>query len=425
MYAHEIMAGDFPGHEFGMPEAALAAASIQGQSLSVYKFVTQFGIGGTEMQVLGLARKFDPRRFSLAFGCLERQGSLEPEYDDRGWSISEYPIDRFASITAGRQMLRLARELRMRNPEIMHSYNFYANVFSLPAARLAQVPCVIASIRDMGAYMTPMQQRVQRWACRLADRVVVNADAIRIWLIEEGYDPGKIRVIRNGANMPERDSGGARRKIRSEFGIPQNAKVVIMVSRLNAKKGVEYLLDAAAQILREVPDAWFMVVGISVLETSSGGTDYFEGLKLRTRHLGIHERFIFTGLRRDVPDLLAAADVSVLPSLSEGLPNAVIEAMAAGLPVVGTKVGGIPELIDHGRTGLLIPPADVGALSESLTAVLDNPHLSKRLGEAARTRIQTEFSFERMVRETEALYRDVLAEEKNHRRLRRDGGWQI
>ncbi len=377
--------------------------------LSVYKFVTEFGVGGTEMQVLGLAEHFDPMRFSLAFGCLRRQGATEREYGDRGWSISEYPIKRFASAGAVRQMMRLTHELRSRKPLIMHSYNFYANVFSVPAARLAGVPCVIASIRDMGVYLTPMQLRVQRWVCSLADRVVVNADAVRDWLVEDGYAAGKILVIRNGARIPVFDKEVVRPGVRAELGIPAAAKVVMMVSRLNPQKGIEHLLESAPTILARVPDAWFVIVGDVVMESKAREHAYGHLLASRATELGVAERVIFTGLRRDIPSLLAAADVSVLPSLSEGLPNSVIEAMAIGLPVVATKVGGIPELIRHGRSGLLVSPGDTMALAKSVIAVLSNPFLSNRLGESARLHIQDGFSFEKMFQETVELYHTVLA----------------
>ena len=387
----------------------VAVSAGETEPLRVYKFVTRFDVGGTEMQVLGLAEQFDPLLFPLTFGCMRRKGPIEREYGDRGWSISEYPIERFASLGAGRQMLRLARELHVLKPQVMHSYNFYANVFSIPAARIAGVPCIVASIRDMGVYLTPMQMRVQRWVCRLADRVVVNAEAVRNWLIDNGYEAGNIKVIKNGARTAASYPGESRSRIRSELGIPVGAKVVMMVSRLNPQKGVEYLLASAPEILQRIPDAWFVVVGDIVFGSRAQEEAYSQLLASRVRELGVANRVVFTGLRRDVPELLAAADLAVLPSLSEGLPNAVIEAMATGLPVVATKVGGIPELIQQGRSGLLVPPGDTNALAESITTVLSKPFLSKRLGEAARIRIQTGFSFEKMFQETVSLYRTVLA----------------
>lgn len=386
--------------------------------LNVFKFVTEFGLGGTELQVLKLSEQFTPDRFSLAFGCIRRKGLIAQAYGSHGWSISEYPISGFAKINTGRQMLRLARELRDRKCQVMHSYNFYANVFSIPAARLAGVPCIVASIRDMGVYMTPMQKRVQRWACSLADRILVNAYAIRDWLIADGYPAEKIHVIRNGAHVPRLDVAAERKRIRSELGIPASAKVAIMVSRLNPKKGVEDFIDTLPRVLAQLPDAWLVIAGNVVLASPGHEDAYLKELAERARRLGAPERILFTGLRRDVPSLLACADVSVLPSYSEGLPNSVIEAMASGLPVVATRVGGVPELVRPRHTGFLVPPGDVDSLAEALVTVLANPFLGKRLGEAGRVQIQSEFSFEKMFRETVALYARVLSEKQTMARGR-------
>lgn len=381
--------------------------------LSVYKFLAQFGLGGTEMQVLGLARQFNSTQYALSFGCLRAGGTIARDYGAHGWNVAEYPIRRFASIRAGRELLRLARELKVRSPKVLHSYNFYANVFSIPAARMAGVPCVIASIRDMGVYLTPNQLRVQRMVCQMADRIIVNAEAIRDWLIAGGYTAEKILVVRNGVDIPVLENRSIRTRIRDELGIPSNAKVVMMVSRLNPQKGVEYLIEAVPEILKEIPEAWFVIVGDVVMESAEEERKYCEGIVAKARELGVSERVVFTGLRRDVPHLLAAADLSVLPSLSEGLPNAVIEAMAAGLPVVASRVGGIPELIHQGHTGLLVPPGDIAALAKSMIALLANPFLRRRIGESARRHIQSEFSFQKMYQETIAIYHGVL-EEKNH-----------
>lgn len=376
--------------------------------MRVCQFVTGFGTGGTELQVQGLAQCFDPERFILSFGCLSALRATEIDCGGRVWPVSEFPLNRFASVAAGVQMLRLARALRSTRTEVLHSYNFYSNVFSIPAARLAGVPCVVASIRDMGVYLTPMQARLQRWVCRLADRVVVNADAIRTKLVDEGYEPTKIRVIRNGVRSPEPGKARSRRDVRAELGIPSEAKVVLMVSRLNPQKGIETLIEASARVSERLPDVWFLAVGGAVLQSADDAAHYMQGLVSKVREQGMRDRFLFTGMRRDVPDLYAAADMAVLPSMSEGLPNAVIEAMAVGLPVVATRVGGIPELIVHGRSGLLVSAGDVDALAEGITRVLSHPEWARCLGDAARLRIRTGFSFEKMFRETEALYRAIL-----------------
>lgn len=380
--------------------------------LPLVKFVTRFDIGGTEKQVVELAKRFDGSDFDLRLACLKVGGSMDDKETLSRFRISEYPIRSLVGVGADVQRLRLARDLRRAGVRVLHSYNFYANVFSIPAARLAGVPCVVASIRDMGIYFTPMQERVQKWVCRLADAVVVNAEAIRRRLIEQGYAAEKIHVIRNGLDM-RRARAGAAASIDSEFGIPPGARVVLMLSRLNPQKGVEYLLEAAPRVLRCQPDAWFVVVGDVVMSRTVPGLpqagDYRRELEARARRLGIADRVVFTGVRTDVGAFLDRAEISVLPSLSEGLSNSILESMAAGLPVVATRVGGTPELIAHRHNGLLVPPQDASALADAICAVLGNRFLARRLGEQARRHVERDFSFERMYAETAQVYRRILA----------------
>jgi len=366
-----------------------------------------------------LIKRLDPGRFNLWFGFLDAVAYVEAEEAVTRWPMKAYPIKTFLGAGAMRQMWRLARDLRRIRPHVVHSYNFYANVFSIPAARLAGVPCVVASIRDMGVYTSPMQRRVHRAVCRLADRVVVNADAIKKWLVEGGYRADKIRVIRNGVDIPEQEDSDRYAALRTELGIPGSARVTLMTARLNPEKGIEDLLAAAVQVLEKVPDVWFVVVGDAVMKDPAQEKSYPERLNAMARELGVAERVLFTGYRGDVADLLRMADVSVLPSWSEGLPNAVLEAMASGVAVVATRVGGVPELIEDGVTGLLVQPHDVAGLGAALTAVLSNPELAERLGWAARVRARDRFSFNRVVGETEALYQEVLADESVRRRRSR------
>lgn len=381
------------------------------ERIQLLKFVTLFGVGGTEKQFMSLAGLLDRERFNLSFGCLKLWGDLLEEVARQQFKVTEYPLRSFYRPNALRQMRRFASALRKERIQIVHSYNFYANVFSIPAARMAGVPCVIASIRDMGAYMTPMQKRVHKFICRFADRIVVNADAIRRWLIDQGYAAGKITVIRNGLDLTRfgvRSDGGA---LRREFWIPPHVPLVVMLSRLNPQKGVEYFLEAAALVKQRCPRAHFLIVGEAYINT--GGVFrpdqvYRKQLGHRAVKLGISDHVRFTGMRRDVPEILGAAAVSVLPSFSEGISNTLLESMAAGASVVATRVGGAPEIIEDGKHGLLVPPGDAEALADAICRLLEDPVLAARLSAQARKRVEAEFSFERMVQQTEDLYAELL-----------------
>ncbi len=368
--------------------------------------------GGTEKQVMTLSRALDPARYQLEFACLRRWGQFVDELDARGIPLSEYRIASFYSARGVAQQTRFARDLARRRVQIVHAYSFYGNVFAVGPARLARTPVVIASVRDRGAYLTPLQRRVQRYVCRLADCVLANAESVKDWLVSDGYDPAHIRVIHNGVDTRRFDVAVDPRRVPAEFGLPAGTPLVVVVSRLNRMKGLEQFIEAASLVARQAPDARFLIVG----ETPPFDHPYLDELKALAARAGIADRVIFTGLRSDVPELLASATVAVMPSLNEALSNSLLESMAAGAPVVATSVGGTPEAVSDGETGLLVEPGEVPALAAAIGQLLTNRPLALRLGAAARQRIADRFSIERMVEATEDLYEELLA-----RKLRAPG----
>jgi glycosyltransferase involved in cell wall biosynthesis len=256
-----------------------------------------------------------------------------------------------------------------------------------------------------------MQKRVQRLACRLADCIVVNAEAVRQWLIDEGYQRRKIVVIRNGVDLSRFQKRGDGLRLREELGVPPGAPIAAVVSRLHEKKGLDDFLVAAARIAARHPDARFLIVG-DRLRVKDGAVvkddAYSGGLARLARHLGIADRVVFTGFRLDIPDLLQEVSVAVLPSLSEGLSNFLLESMAAGVPVVTTRVGGSPEVVVDGETGFLVPASDPETLARAIDTLFSDPDLALRMGQAGRRRMAERFSLEAMTRATERLYRSVL-----------------
>jgi len=360
--------------------------------------------GGTENQFMTLSRRLDPARFDVEFACLRRWGPFVQELADRHITLSEYPVTTFRSVQAIAQQARLVRHIARRRIQIVHAYNFYGNVFAVPPARLV-APVVIASIRDCAPYLTSMQKRVQRYACQLADCVLVNAEAVKDWLIDEGYDRSKIRVIRNGVDLARFSDAPDRSRIRRELGLPPGTPLVGVISRLTRLKGLEHLLEAAAILKPSHPDARFLIVG----ETAPHDTGYLDVLKRLAGERGVADRVIFTGIRSDVPSLLSAVDVSVMPSLNEALSNVLLESMAAGAPTVATRVGGTPEALVNDVTGLLVEPGDSKALAAAIGRLLDDRRLAAGLGQAARQVITDRFSVDRMVTSTEQLYLELLA----------------
>jgi L-malate glycosyltransferase len=373
--------------------------------MRILKVVPTLMCGGTENQFMTLGRLLDRSRFDLAFACLRRWGPFVEELRQLGIPLSEYEIATFRSVHALAQQARLARHIARDRVDIVHAYNFYGNVFAIPPARLV-APVVIASIRDRSPYLTAMQKRVQRYACQFADRILVNADAVKDWLVnDEGYDPSNIVVIRNGVDIARFEGAPAAERIRRELGIAPHIRLVVVVSRLARLKGIEYFLEAAAALKPRYRDVQFLIVG----ETSPPDPAYLAELKELASMLGVIDRVTFMGLRSDVPALLRAAEVAVMPSLNEALSNVLLESMAAGAAVVATRVGGTPEALHDGETGLLVRPGDAGAIATAVARLLDERELACRLGRAACLFIRERFSVERMVRSTEQLYEDLLA----------------
>jgi L-malate glycosyltransferase len=392
-------------------EACNQASGVRGNRLRLLQFLTSFGIGGTERQMVNLMKGLDRSRFALAVGCQRRSGELLNEALALGAPILEYPIRSFKQPATLGQVLRLARDIRRLDIHIVHSFNFYANVFAVPAARLARAPVVIASIRDIGVYQTSIQKAVHRFVCGFADRIVVNADAIRQWLLAQGVDERKICVIPNGLDMTRFNVIRRPTPIRAELGLPDDARLVILVARLNPLKGIDDFIAAAARVARVVPNASFLVVGDNWVSRRGEvvvDSAYRRQLSERLADLGLGGRVVFSGFREDVPALLAEAAVSVLPTLSEGLSNTLLESMAAGVPVVATDIGGNPEVVHHDVTGYLVPPHDPPALAAAIVRLLADRDLAERFGRAGRRRVQENFSLERMVTRTETLYRDLL-----------------
>ena len=370
--------------------------------------------GGTETQFMTLARSLDDR-FDIRFGCLRRWGPFVDELSERGIPLKEYRVTTFRGANALRQQLRLARDVRRERIDIVHTYSFYGNVFAVPPAR-ATAPAVVASIRDRGLYLSPMQLRVQRWICRLASRVLVNATAVKQWLVNDGFPASRITVIPNGVDLSRFNGGANPLDVRRSLGVPDQTPLVGVVSRLHRLKGIEDFLDASAMVASRHPSARFLVIG---QPSPVDNVAYLEELIARARQLGIGDRVTFTGLRSDVPALLSALNVSVMPSLNEALSNVLLESMAAGAPVVATDVGGTTEALRDGHSGLLIPPSDPAAMALAIDRLLSNPSLARSFGQSAKHVIAETFSLDRMVAATAEVYEGLLHERHQRRRHQR------
>ena len=349
--------------------------------------MTSFEPGGTERQMVELVRRLDPSRWTVHIACFRRRGSWFPRAAEAARSVAEFPVSSLKRPSMLRQMWSFAEWCRAKRIALVHTADIYANIFGLPAAALASVPARIGNRRGQiqPPDRPPAQIAMQRAAYGFAHKVVANSRAAANRLIFERVPSRKIAVVPNGLDcdrVPPRPPRATLRK-------------VVVVANLRPEKGHDVLIDAAVDVLRRFPDARFEIVG--------GGPD-LAPLLARAEARRVLHAFTFLGQRDDVAARLAAADIFVLPSRSEAFPNAVLEAMAAGLPIVASRVGGLCELIEEGTTGLLVPPGDPQPLADRICRLIADPPHAARMGSAARTAVHARYSFERMVESFESIY---------------------
>lgn len=373
--------------------------------IKVLKFLTHFAVGGTERQFVYTAAGLDRSRFDVRIACMARIGAFMKDIQALNVPISEYPTRSFYSYQTVRRQLKFARDVRREQIHVVHAYGFYPNVFAIWPAALATRSVTIASVRDMGVFTDRHKLRSlsQAMACRLADCIIANSHAVREWLAKQGLGRYDIQVIPNGIKMPLPRHNDRPGPIRTELKIEPDAPLVAVVGRLVRTKGLEYFLEAAASLIARFPSVRFLIVGEANVEPP-----YRHELEERARDLNLEGRLLFTGQRNDVPQIMREIDISVLPSLSESFSNSLLESMANGLPIVATKVGGTPEVIRDGESGILVAPADSAAISRAIAQLLEAPDLRERLGQAAREKVAREYSIECLLRRTESLYIALL-----------------
>lgn len=370
--------------------------------IKVLKILNHFFIGGTERQFVYVANGLDRSRFAVDVACLRRDGPLLDALK-RDMPVHTYPLQRSCySFRSLQSQFKLMKDVRQF--DIVHTYGWYPNVFAIPASRLAFGPATIASIRDAGAYMTPAKIQALKLACALADGVLANSNAGRDWLIAQGVKERKIEVIRNGIVVPpraERITGWG--PVRYEFGIPTETPICACIGRVVSGKGIDDYVKAARILRDRGRDVRFLMIGVRSAEQN-----YHSEIETLAQNLGVADRVIFTGQRHDVASMLREVDIVVHPSLTEGLSNAILEAMAAAVPVVATDVGGNPELVLEGRTGFLVPPKNPEEIANAVCRLVDDPQMARQFGSVARRRVIDEFALDRMLAKTEALYYNVL-----------------
>ena len=366
-----------------------------GGSLRIAQVNLQPDFGGAERYTLLLAEGLRARGHDVTLLCHPR-GRLKKQADERAVPV-ETAVTRNQLDLSG--VARLAARLRRLRPDVLHLQTSKEYVSGLVAARLSRVPVVVAS-RHLLLPVKP----VMRLLFRHFDAVLVLSRAVQDNLIRYGVPEAKVNVIYAGIDTEEFSNAagdGRGRAARRAFGVPDERLFVGIAGRMVEGKGHSCLLDAMALLAREGVPVTLALVGEGPLRTE---------LELQTRRLGIEAQVIFAGFHPDLPAFMAALDVFVMASTcAEVMPLVLMEAMAAGCAVVATRVGGVPEIIETGRTGLLVAPGDASGLAGALRCLASDSALRAQLSAAGSADVLQRFTVNRMVSETEQMYTRLCA----------------
>jgi glycosyltransferase involved in cell wall biosynthesis len=358
--------------------------------------VPSMSAAGTERQLLYLIRGM-VRDHEVTVLCTHHEGALAGDARRLGAFIR--PLNLMGGWDP-RLYRRLRRVFRRHRPDILHTFLFGFDYGANRAARDTGVPVTISSRRQLATWKRPRHIRLQQRANRLVDCIVANSQAVaRFAADQENEDPSRYRVIPNGCDLEWFSRAAAPRDARQRFRLPPDAPLVGMVANFSEVKDHGLFLRAAAETLKRRGDVHFVLCGSGPLR---------EAVMRQAKALGIARNVHRIATLDEIRDVYAMLDVQVLCSKAEGFPNALLEGMAMGAPVVAAKVGGVPELVEDGVTGRLVDSREPSAWAQAIEAALGEPERTRAMADAARERVRTRYSTDAMVAAYRALYRELL-----------------
>lgn len=370
---------------------------------SVAFCVDNLNVGGTELNAVRTAGLLRAAGVPLTVYSMQSSGPLRTRYDALGVAVVPIPLGgSLTGLSALRQGLRFARLLRGSGTSILHCHDRYSNVFGAFWGRMAGTPAIITSRRWDQREGSAGLRRLNRLAFRASAAVVANSERVRQALtLEDGVPAHRTALIPNfvEADAFELPAAGEIEARRRAAGLPAGAPMVGIVANLRPVKDHNLFLRMAALVAASDVKAHFAIIGEG---------DQRERLEREAERLGLAERVHFLGLLPNRPNPFHLVDIATLTSRTEGFPNSILEAMAAGRPIVATAVGGVPDAVVEGATGFMVPPGATEPFAAAVLRLLDDPGLAQRLGEAGERRARERFSETRMLTDLMALYARVL-----------------
>lgn len=398
--------------------------------IKIFYLTTDTKIGGTEQMLLALLSRLDKDKYSPFICAIKFGGPLIEEARKIGVEgecllkkvqSSKFKVQKLIINTITQFFvfilisLRLAALLKKEKPDILHTFLFHANILGRIVGKLTGISVIISSQRSVDKWRKPWHSFLDRWTVKFCNLIISNSEAGRKVLIErEKIDPKKIITIHNGIdidkfNQTVEGSINTHNK-RREFGLEPCDIVIGIIANLREVKGHRFLFEALADICSDrvySADNLQQTQSLYIKLLVVGDGKLKEELINLAGKFGIKDNVIFSGFRDDISEILKIIDIFVLPSLWEGFPVSIMEAMASKKPVIASNVGGIPELVIDGETGILVFSKDVAALKNAILKLINNPQEAKIMGENSRRRIEEYFSLDKMVEETEKVYQNL------------------
>jgi len=370
------------------------------EKINILHILQNSNIGGVQRQLLSLLNAYDKDLMNPVVCCFKAKGEIGEQMEKSGFEVVDFHIDRHYRFSPG-IIRRLYTLMKERNIHVVRAHKYSASLYGRIAARLAHVPVVITSVHGNYRKDLRFERKIaNKMLSRITDRIVAMSESIRADIIKyDNIDPEKVLVIRNGVDTvmfsPLVNAGD----IREELALKDNETVIGFVGRLVPAKGLQHLIGAFEVARAEIGEVKLLIVGTGYL---------MEQLKALAYEKGLSDYIMFLGERTDIQQLLGVIDIFVMPSIAEGLPNALLEAMAAARPVIVTCAGGMGEIIQNGVNGLVVPVGDETSLLAGLRKLVKDRSFAKALGAAARQGIEDKYSIRATARAWEDLYISLL-----------------
>ncbi|MGR3174885.1 MAG: glycosyltransferase [Candidatus Scalindua sp.] len=370
------------------------------KKINVIHLVDELTIGGLEKILTTIVLNLDRKKYNVSVWCLREGGFFANKLVKEGIDV------KILHISTSRNPLsiyKLYKLLKNRKFDIIHTHAYSAGTIGRISAFLAGVPVIISHNHSVYDYYNRYYHFVEWLLCLITDKIICVSDIVKKFANEtQRINAKKLITIHNGLDSEYTVSEKRTSGLRKVLDIPADHSIICTIAHMEEHKGIKYLLESASLLLQSRNDISFLLVGEGALK---------EELKILSTDLKIEKNVIFTGERSDIPEILSLTDIFVLPSLREGMPLSILEAMDCGKPIIATNVGGVPEIVKDGVNGILVSPKDPEALYSAMNELLDDRKRQEKMGRNGKRVCNESFSSKTMVGKIEDLY-DFLINKK-------------